>query len=76
MNSVGDDMDDDAYGEMSERVWDYICEVCAKETGVSPETAKAILESRGYHAYGHTGISDALEAVAEAAPSVPCESRS
>jgi hypothetical protein len=58
-----DDMDDDAYGEMAERVWDGICLLCAKQTGISPGRTRAILESRGHHAYGHAGINDALEVV-------------
>jgi hypothetical protein len=29
--------------------------------GVSPVLARSILEDHGYHAYGHTGVNDALE---------------
>jgi hypothetical protein len=60
---IDDDMDDDEYGEEAERVWNGICGVCAKMTGISSEKAKAILEDRGYHAYGHTGIVEAFETV-------------
>jgi hypothetical protein len=54
---------DDEYDGDDEQVWDEICRMCAKKTGVPFERAKAILESRGYHAYGHAGIVDALETV-------------
>ena len=59
---ANDDIDDDD-AEETELVWDEICMMCAKMTGIPFERAKAILESRGYHAYGHSGINDALETV-------------
>jgi hypothetical protein len=41
--------------------WDSICRLSAEKMGVSPREARSILEDHGYHAYGHTGINDALE---------------
>ena len=40
-----------------------ICKVAGKHAGISAERAKAIHESEGFHAYGHTGIVEAVEVV-------------
>jgi hypothetical protein len=49
-----------------DEIWMSICKIIAKRAGISPERAKAILDSEGFHAYGHTGIAEALEVVVAA----------
>jgi len=39
------------------------CKVAVKHAGISAERAKAILESEGFHAYGHTGIVEEVEVI-------------
>jgi hypothetical protein len=46
-----------------EEIWDSICEVAAKMGSISVERAREILEDAGFHAYGHTGIVEAVEIV-------------
>jgi hypothetical protein len=49
-----------------EGIWETMCKVVAKRTGISIDRAKALLEASGMHAYGHTGLLDAVETVADA----------
>ena len=49
-----------------EEIWDGICRVAARPAGVSAGRAKAILADAGHHAYGHTGIVEAVEVVVAA----------
>jgi hypothetical protein len=46
-----------------EESWTNICKVAGKHAGISAERAEAIHESEGFHAYGHTGIVEAVEVV-------------
>jgi hypothetical protein len=50
-----DDLDD-------QEIWMNICNMAAKRTDISVERAKAIL-GEGFHAFGHTGIVEAIEVV-------------
>jgi hypothetical protein len=56
VHSEDDEIDD-------EEIWDSICEVAAKMASTSVEKAKELLEDAGFHAYGHTGIVEAVEIV-------------
>jgi hypothetical protein len=51
-----DDLDD-------EEIWENICRIAGKKAGISTEKAKAVLERAGFHAYGHTGIVEAVNVV-------------
>jgi hypothetical protein len=46
-----------------EEIWTSICEMAAREAGISPEQAKAIFADAGLNARHHTGLADAVEAV-------------
>jgi len=39
------------------------CKVAVKHAGISAERAKAVLESEGFHAHGHTGIVESVQVV-------------
>ena len=60
--------DDDIDDTDDEEIWACICRAAAKQAGVSVQTATTILEDAGFHAYGHTGIVEAIDVV--------CHSRS
>jgi hypothetical protein len=59
MSMIEDDEIDD------EEIWDSICEVAAKMASISIEKAKELLDDAGFHAYGHTGIVEAVEIARE-----------
>jgi hypothetical protein len=46
-----------------EEIWTTICEMAAREAGISPEQAKAILADAGFDAHHGTGFVDAIEIV-------------
>jgi hypothetical protein len=50
-----------------ERIWGYICQVCAKYAGISTQEAANILVSVGMDATGHRGIVPAINEVMWAA---------
>jgi hypothetical protein len=58
MSDASDDVDE-------EEIWRFICNAAARRAGISVERAESILEDAGYHAYGHTGVVDAVEIVLE-----------
>lgn len=64
MTDADDDIDE-------EEIWDGICKVAAQRAGVTPERAETILANAGYHAFGHTGIVEAVTVVVEACGEKP-----
>ena len=58
---IGTPADSDDCDE--EEVWESMCKLVAKNCGVSVEWAKAVLDAAGFHAFGHTGILDAMNVV-------------
>jgi hypothetical protein len=56
-------IDEDVDNIDEEEIWESICVIVAGMSGVSAERATAILDAAGFHAFGHTGILDALKVV-------------
>jgi hypothetical protein len=57
---MSDPIDSD-YDE--DEIWAFICEYAAEYAGISVERAATILEDAGQHAFGHTGVVNAVNTV-------------
>lgn len=49
-----------------ERIWNSICEMAARYSGVTATEARVILDSAGFNAHGHGGVVEAVQVVQRA----------